>query len=464
MITVKREKKRTGCRLGAVILTVVVCLILVPANVKAEGIDFNAKVVELQAKFPHGMYWNHVGSTVDNPDGYTNQPCELHKDSNVDHVYGTNGCTCNHFAGGGHLLATQCMGFANKLGYDVFGDTTWTVCNSPDSVQLANIQIGDIVRIDGYHSVFVIARTGNDIMVGEANYPNGCQINWGRIINLTQVTVTYYEHANNYAAVIGSEAVPPQGSTEVSTEEPATEAVTEEVPTSFTGWKHTQDKQHYQYYKDGKLQKKQWLTLNKKKYYLDKKGYRATGLYKINKETYYFNKNGVLQKKKWITVDNETYYVGNSGFVLKKQWLYYKNTLVYVTGDGTMAKNELVKINGKTYCFNAKGKRSKGFKKINGKYYYSNSAGIIQKKQWIKKSGQTYYVQKSGVRAQSKLIKIGQYHYYFNEKGQLVKKKYFTYKGQNYWADKNGRCMVAKNESDDESEDVPDDEPKDIKY
>lgn len=457
MITVKRKEKKTGHRLELGILIATVFLLLSPANAHAEGNDFNAKVVELQAKFPQSMYWNHVGRTEDNSDGYTNQPCTLHKADGVDHVYGTNGCTCNHFAGGGHLLASQCMGFANKLGYDVFGDTTWTVYNNPDSVQLANIQIGDIVRINGYHSVFVIARTGNDIMVGEANYPNGCQINWGRIINLTQVTVTYYEHANNYAAVIGSEAVPPQE----STEEPTTEATTEEVPESFTGWKQTPDKQHYQYFKEGKLQKKQWLTLKKKKYYLDKKGYRVTGLYKINKETYYFNKNGVLQKKKWVTVDNETYYVGSSGFVLKKQWLYNKNTLVYVTNDGTMAKNELVKINGKTYCFNAKGKRSKGFKKINGKYYYSNSSGVIQKKQWIKKGGKTYYVQKSGVRVQSKLIKIGQYYYYFNEKGYLVKDKYIYYKGNCYYAEKDGHCK----EVDSESEDVPDDEePKEIKY
>ena len=459
MITEKREKKKTGYRLELAILAVFVCLMFVPISVQAEGIDFNAKIMELKTKFPQGMYWNHVGSEVDNPDGYTTQPCTLHNDPNVSHIYGTNGCTCNHFAGGGHVSATQCMGFANKLGYDVFGDTTWTVYNNPDSI--ANIQIGDIVRIDGYHSVFVIAKTGNDIMVGEANYPNGCQINWGRIINLTQVTVTYYEHANNYAAVIGSEVVPPE-STEAPTEEPTTEAtteaVTEEVPTSFTGWQLTQDKQHYQYFENGKLQKKKWLTLNKKKYYLDKNGYRATGLFKINKETYYFNKNGVLQKKKWVTVDNETYYVGSAGFVLKKQWLYNKSTLVYVTADGTMAKNELVKINGKTYCFNAKGKRSKGFKKINGKYYYSNSAGVIQKKQWINKSGKTYYVQKSGVRVQSKLIKIGNYRYYFNEKGQLVKKKYFTYNETNYWADKDGHCEEVETEVEDESEDESEDE------
>lgn len=461
MITGKKDKRRIGYGLGLCIMMMAISLMLIPANVQAAGIDFNAKVMELKTKFPQGKYWNHVGSTADNSDGYTNSPCTLHKTSGVDHVYGKGGCTCNHFAGGGHLLATQCMGFANKLGYDVFGDTTWTVYNNPSSAQVANIQIGDIVRVNNSHSVFVIARTGNNIMVGEANYPGStCQINWGRIINLTQVTVSYYEHADNYASVMDSAAVTPGGddgtaenaATEEATTEKITEAPTTEKKEPFTGWKKTSDGKHYQYFKSDKLQKKKWLIIKKKKYYVDKKGYRVTGLYKIDNKNYYFNKSGVLQKKKWVTVDDDIYYVGNDGYVLKKQWLYYKGTLVYVTDDGPMAKNELVKINGKTYYFNSKGKRSKGFKKVKGKYYYCDSKGIIQKKKWVTKSGKQYYLQKSGVRVQSKLVTIGKYKYYFNSKGQLVINKKFTYKKKIYKADKKGHCKFVCNEKITESD------------
>ena len=88
----------------------------IPLESHAEQESFASRVEQLQAKFPSGKYWNHVGSTADNSDGYTSKPCESHKKTGVDHVYGTGGCTCNHFAGGGHLLATQCMGFASKLG------------------------------------------------------------------------------------------------------------------------------------------------------------------------------------------------------------------------------------------------------------------------------------------------------------------------------------------------------------
>lgn len=423
-----------------------------PFSSRAAGIDFNTRITELKVKFPDGKYWNHVGSTKDNSDGYTDSPCTLHKASGVSHVYGTGGCTCNHFAGGGHVSATQCMGFANKLGYDVFGVTTWTTYNSPNNTQIANIQVGDIVRIDGSHSVFVIAKNGNTIMVAEANYPNGCQIKWGRIINLTTVTVSYYEHADNYNSVLVSGTVPPgsaDNTTEQQTTEKKTEAATEaatEAKEPFTGWKKAADGIHYQYIKADKVQKKKWITVKKKKYYLDKKGYRVTGLYKIGKQSYYFNSKGVLQKKKWVTFEGESYYVGGSGYALKKQWLYKGSTLVYVTGDGSVAKSELVKISGETYYFNAKGKRSKGFKKYKGNYYYCNSRGVVQKKKWITKSGKKYYLKKSGVRAQNSLMKIGKYKYYFDGKGYLIKSKQFTYKGKVYKADKKGHCKFVKDD------------------
>lgn len=452
MISKDDQKRLVWKRITILIGLAGFLFMAIPSYSQAAGIDFNAKVTELKAKFPDGKYWNHVGSTKDNSDGYTSKPCTLHKTSGVDHIYGTGGCTCNHFAGGGHLLATQCMGFANKLGYDVFGNTTWTTYNNPSKAQIANIRIGDIVRINGSHSVFVIARTGNDIMVAEANYPNGCQIKWGRIINLATVTVSYYEHAGNYDSIIvsGTEITnPPDNTTQQPTTEKKTEATTEaitEKTVPFTGWKKAADGIHYQYIKADKIQKKKWITISKKKYYLDKKGYRVIGLYKIGSQRYYFNTKGVLQKKKWVTFEGESYYVGNDGYVLKKQWLYKGNTLVYVTGDGSMAKSEMVKINGKTYYFNAKGKRSKGFKKYKGKYYYCNSKGVIQKKKWITKGGKKYYLQKSGVRVQSTLIKIGKYRYYFNDKGYLVKNKRITYKGKIYKANKKGRCTFVKNE------------------
>lgn len=421
-----------------------------PMVTKAATIDFNQKVVQLQSKFPDGKYWNHVGMAVDNSDGVTSSPCTLHRAEGVSHVYGTGGCTCNHFADKGHLSATQCMGFANKLGHDVFGDTTWTMYNAPTAVQVANIRVGDIVRIDGYHSVFVIGRNGSNITVAEANYPNGCQIKWGRIINLATVTVSYFEHATNYDVVLGTGMVTPvTPSTQApTTQTPTTQTASTQIPAvekPTTEHATTEQPKNEETTKPAtEVSKGKWVTSSKKKYYLDENGQKVTGLCVIGSQTYYFNSEGVLQKNKWITVDGETYYLGTDGSTWKKQWLYYNNVLVYVKADGKMAKGEIVKISGKQYYFNSKGKRSKGFKKFEGTYYYCNSKGVIQRKKWITKGGKKYYLQKDGVRAESVLLKIGKYKYYFNEKGQMQKNKQVTYNQKIYKANKKGHCKFVR--------------------
>lgn len=443
------KTKGTICRtikLGIVLLGLL--FVMTPMTGEAATIDFNTVVNSLKVKFPQGKYWNHVGTAYDNVDGYTASPCTLHKTEGI-HVQGTGGCTCNHFVNAKHGgKSTQCMGFAYKLGYDVFGDTTWTTSTVNP---VANIRIGDVIRIGGYHSVFVIARNGNVVTVGEANYTGPCQISWNRTINLSTANISYYERADNYDAVMGTAASPvPANPDTATTDTPSTEAAATQTPTTqasvtqtaapYTGWQKAADGVHYQYLQNGKTLKKKWITIGKKKYYLDKNGYRVTGLVKIGSKRYYFNTKGVMQKKKWVSSNGEDYYVASNGAVLKSQWLYKNNVLVYVTGDGSVAKSELVKIGRNTYYFNSKGKRSKGFKKCNGKYYYCNSKGIIQKKKWITKNGKTYYVQSNGVRAQNKLVKIGKYKYYFNSNGYLLKKQNITYNGKIYRADKKGRC------------------------
>jgi glucan-binding repeat-containing protein len=419
--------------------------VMSPVGSRAEEIDFEAKVTELKTRFPQGKYWNHVGMTTDNSNGCTDSPCTLHGTSGI-HVAGTGGCTCNHFADSGHVSATQCMGFANKLGYDVFGDTKWTTTSNPTAAQLANIKVGDIVRYSCAkeyttgHSVFVIGVSGTTITIGEANYGGACKIVWNRTIDLSSsdYTVLYYEHANNYDSVIAS------GTGGVTGGENGTEGGTDQsVAADFTGWKTAADGLHQQYYKKGVLQKSTWLTISKKKYYVDSKGYMVTGFQTIKKKDYYFNSKGVMLKKQWFSAAGKDYYANGSGYVLKSQWLYKGNLLVYVKKDGAVAKSELYKIGSKTYYFNAKGKRSKGFKKCNGKYYYCNSKGVVQKKKWLTIGKKKYYLQKSGVRAQSQLLKIGKYRYYFNDKGCMVKSKKVTYKDKIYKADKKGRCKYV---------------------
>ena len=444
-------------------------------NVKAAGFDYNSWLTAEKAKYPDGKYWNHVGMTSDNSNGYTSSPCTLHGTSGVDHVYGTGGCTCNHFADPKadsvkatypavwHYSASQCMGFANKLGYDMFGSTIWSrITGASDSNYAANIKVGDIVRING-HSTFVIAKTDKKITVAECNYVQrssgqGCLIAWGRVIDLGSVTIEYYDRAQNYSKVMAGTTTPATTEQPTIADDKSGEKTTQEKTTSdsstegkitneagelFTGWREAEDGEHYQYVKKGVILTSEWVTVKKKKYYLDKSGYRVTGLYTIDKKKYYFNGSGVLQKHKWITVGKKTYYIGGSGHALKSQWLYKGKYLVYVKSNCAMAKSELEKISGTTYYFNSKGRRSAGFKKCKKKYYYCNSYGIILKKQWITKGKKKYYVDKSGVRVQNKMVKISGVHYYFDKKGVLQKNKEIEYEGKIYKAGTDGRLTYV---------------------
>ncbi len=470
-ITTKRIYGSHEYKRFCLFMTALLCFVLCISfsmNVKAAAFDYNAWLLSEQTKYPAGKYWNHAGKDNDNSDGYTDTPCSLHGVSGVDHIYGTGGCTCNHFADPGisgtatypavwHYSASQCMGFANKLGYDMFGSTMWSrITTASDPNYAANVRVGDIVRING-HSTFVISKSSdNTITVGECNYVQrssgqGCLIAWGRAIDLSKATsFEYYERAQNYDGVIAGTITPAQDTTEQKTTETSTtekdakEIITDENGEPYTGWRLAEDGEHYLYIKKGEVVADKWVTVRKKKYYLDDNGFRATGLFVIGKKKYYFNEDGVLQKNKWITEDSNTYYIGAAGHALKSQWLYKGKYLVYVKDDCVMAKSELVKISGSTYFFNSKGRRSAGFKKCNGKYYYCNSNGIILKKQWITKGTKKYYVNKSGVRVQNKIIKIFGSRYYFNNKGLLQKNKEIEYAGKVYKADANGRLKYVR--------------------
>lgn len=110
---------------------------------------------QLQEKFPHGRYWNRVGLGVDNnQDGTTGTPCPDNHSSST---------TCNKFAPTGTKLSTQCMGFAEKLGYDFTGINprdglipgesekpvlTWYTADDALEIEAALLVLkpGDIVR------------------------------------------------------------------------------------------------------------------------------------------------------------------------------------------------------------------------------------------------------------------------------------------------------------------------------
>lgn len=111
---------------------------------------------------------------------------------------------------------------------------------------------------------------------------------------------------------------------------------------------------NYQWVKDDKGYKYQnkndgsdyntnyFLTLDKKKYYLDKNGYMVKGWKKIENRWFYFKKDGSMAYSEWETIDGKKYYFNDKG--------------IMVTG-----KQE---IEGKKYTFGKNGVyKKKGWRK-----------------------------------------------------------------------------------------------------
>ena len=119
--------------------------------------------------------------------------------------------------------------------------------------------------------------------------------------------------------------------------------------------------------------------------------------------------------------------VSGGKFVLKNnRWMYRKKS-------GSYAKNALLKIDGKTYLFSASGARQYSWKKIGGSYYYfgKKSEGYMYKSRWLKRSGHTYYLRKSGKRAVGFLTLKGK-TYYFDARGRRLS-GWQTIKGKRYY-------------------------------
>ena len=67
-----RKKRCTKARIWNKIVIGLLMVIMLSVSdgvvVKAETIDFKARIVELQKKFPDKKYWNKVGKLTDNSD------------------------------------------------------------------------------------------------------------------------------------------------------------------------------------------------------------------------------------------------------------------------------------------------------------------------------------------------------------------------------------------------------------
>ena len=97
------------------------------------------------------------------------------------------------------------------------------------------------------------------------------------------------------------------------------------------------------------------------------------------------------------------------------------------------AKNKFVKKSGKTYYYDAKGRKATGLKKIKGKWYYFSKKGVRYQKGWQTIKGKKYYFSKKNGEAYTGLKKISGKLYLFAKDGKRYGSGLITYSGKTYY-------------------------------
>ena len=192
------KKKAHARRAATLLLAILMVLTIVPVGTISSSAAGKMTLAQLQAKFPSGKYWNGGDA-----DSYTSKPCTHHGNCKYN-----GSCGCNSFLG----LSIQCMGYAEKLGYDFTGYNPRNNANGwktyTSSSALDSLKPGDIVRYkNNGHSIFVTAVNGNTVTYTDCNSDGHCIIRWGATISKSTLKSTFTHVRSAPYAISGGTTV-----------------------------------------------------------------------------------------------------------------------------------------------------------------------------------------------------------------------------------------------------------------
>lgn len=120
--------------------------------------------------------------------------------------------------------------------------------------------------------------------------------------------------------------------------------------TKYEEWGNVKGKPVF-FDKKGRQVKDAWITTDGNWYYVNDRGFRATGWKMQTDGNYYYldNTTGVMRKG-WIYVGDMWYYMGTNG-VMKTGWLEQNRKWYYLAPSGQMITNQSMYIDGKVYNF-----------------------------------------------------------------------------------------------------------------
>ena len=100
--------------------------------------------------------------------------------------------------------------------------------------------------------------------------------------------------------------------------------------------------------------------------------------------------------------------------------------------------------NGKTYYFDQNCKMAKGWKQVNGTWYYFNDYGAAVVKIWLKSGNKWYFMQADGTMATNKWIKWYNKWYYVGSDGAMYANRWIKSSGKWYYLGSDGAMYTNR--------------------
>ena len=192
----KRISKKITAIFLTMVMTVLSAVALTPIAVHATTLsetEFANKIATLQTVFVDGKYWNFYNcgneSTYTPPNRTGDKMCQGNGADCVSHGTCRSYCTdrCGKFWVNGVYCGGQCKGYANMIGYKLFGsapnpgDGAGNGWEKITSISDYKFRAGDYVRCyNGNHSAFVTKVTSDTVFYTECNWSGPCMVKWNR--------------------------------------------------------------------------------------------------------------------------------------------------------------------------------------------------------------------------------------------------------------------------------------------
>ena len=169
---------------------------------------------------------------------------------------------------------------------------------------------------------------------------------------------------------------------------------------------------------------------------------RATaGWVKSSHGWWYRYADGTWPANTSLKIDGKTYRFNAKGWMVTgwsqvaHEWRYYAKSGAMQTG--------WVKVKGKWYYLDpADGKMETGWQKVKDKWYYLDTKNGDMKTGWIKSGGNWYYADKSGAR-KTGWQKVKGTWYYLNPSNGKMLTGFYEVKGITYYSDKSGAMKTG---------------------